>query len=217
MARRPAGTRDAEGRTPEPRVCVAAVAGAQGVRGWVRLKTFTERPEDALAYGALQDEPGTRVFRMKRRGLAKGLLVAEVEGVTDRDAAAALRGTRLYVPRGALPPPEEDEFYHADLIGLAVEDAAGKTLGRVRALYDFGAGDVLEVADAQGGLSVLPFTKAVVPTVDLAGGRLVVVPPAEIEAEIEAGPEAGSDGAGESEESHGNPGDGTGQNEGKGP
>ncbi len=192
------------GRPGRPRVCVAAVAGAHGVRGWVRLKTFTARPEDALAYGPLQDEAGTRVFRMRAKGLAKGLLIAAVEGIADRNAAAALRGTRLYVDRAALPPPEEEEFYHADLIGLAVEDTQGRPLGRVRALYDFGAGDVVEVAAPDGGLLVLPFTKAVVPTVDLAGGRLVVDPPGEV------GPEGGEAAAEK-------PGDGTGQSEGKEP
>lgn len=170
---------EAERPWPERRVCLAAVAGAQGVRGLVKLKTFTERPEDALAYGALQDEPGERIFRMTAKGRSKGLLVAAIEGVADRDAAAALRGTRLYVDRAVLPPTEEEEYYHADLLGLEVRNREGLTLGRVRAIYDFGAGDVIEVRGEDGRISVLPFTRQVVPEVDLAGGRLVADPPAE--------------------------------------
>ncbi len=180
---RDSGDRDSGGGNSGPggeRVCVAAVAGAHGVRGLVRLKTFTEVPEDALAYGPLSDEAGTRVFRMTAQGRAKELLVAAVEGVADRDAAAALRGTRLYVARAALPALEEDAFYHADLIGLAAVDRQGNSLGRVRALYDFGAGDVIELEGADGGLSVLPFTRQVVPEIDLAAGRLVVDPPQEV-------------------------------------
>ena len=163
----------------ERRVCLAAVAGAQGVRGLVRLKTFTERPEDALAYGDLRDEAGGRVFRMTAKGRAKDLLVAAIEGVADRDTAAALRGTRLYVDRAALPPTEEEEFYHADLLGLEVVDTEGQTLGRVRAIYDFGAGDVIEVQGDGGRTAVIPFTRQAVPEVDLAAGRLVADPPAE--------------------------------------
>ncbi|WP_119167048.1 ribosome maturation factor RimM [Algihabitans albus] len=175
----PAESPRAELPWAERRVCLAAVAGAQGVRGQVRLKTFTERPEDALAYGVLRDEAGDRVFRMTAKGRAKDLLVAAIEGVTDRDTAAALRGTRLYVDRAVLPPTEEEEYYHADLLGLEVMDREGQLLGRVRAIYDFGAGDVIEVQGEGGGVAVLPFTRQAVPEVDLAGGRLVVDPPAE--------------------------------------
>lgn len=176
------------------KVCLAAVAGAHGVRGLVRLKTFTERPEDVAAYGALSDEAGTRSFRLTLKGWAKDLPVVAIAGVNDRNAAQALRGTRLYVARAALPPPDEEEaYYHADLLGLAVEDMDGRPLGRVRAIYDFGAGDLLEVAGPDGRVRVLPFTKAVVPVVDLDGGRLVADPPAEVG---EPEPKAPEDGAG---------------------
>lgn len=171
----------------ERRVCLAAVAGAQGVRGLVRLKTFTERPEDALAYGDLRDEAGERVFRMTGKGRAKDLLVAAIEGVADRDAAAALRGTRLYIDRAALPPTEEEEYYHADLLGLEVVDQAGQPLGRVRAIYDFGAGDVIEVQGHGGRTVVIPFTRQAVPEVDLATGRLVANPPVDVGAEEQDG------------------------------
>ncbi len=164
------------------KVCLAAIAGAHGVQGLVKVKSFTERPEDAAAYGPLSDESGKRQFRLTLKGRNKGLLLAAIAGVTDRTAAEALKGLRLYVEREALPPTEDpEEFYHADLIGLAVEDRQGKPLGTVHAVEDYGAGSVLEVRAGDMTL-MLPFTLAAVPVVDLAGGRLVADPPAEVEA-----------------------------------
>lgn len=169
------------------RVCLAAIVGAHGVRGLVRLKPFTEVPESVVAYGPLTDEAGKRQFRLRLKGQVKGLLLAEVEGVTDRDAAEALRGQRLYVGREALPSPEDpEEFYYADLIGLRVETAAGELLGEVRAVQDFGAGDVLEVAPPQGRSFYLPFTRQAVPRIELVAGRLVADPPAEVIADAAA-------------------------------
>ena len=170
-----------------PRVCLGAIAGAHGVRGQVRIKAFTEVPEDLTAYGPLGDEAGRRRFRISLTGRSKGNLLAKIAGVTDRDAAEALRGTRLYVARDALPAPEDEEtFYHADLIGLLAETPEGEALGRVRQIHNFGAGDVLEVVPEDAGEArFLPFTKAVVPDLDLAGGRLTVVPPAEAEVKPE--------------------------------
>lgn len=177
---------------PAARVCVAAVAGAHGVRGLVRLKAFTEVPEDCAAYGPLSNADGSRVFKVELLGRHKALLLARIEGIGDRDQAEALRGTRLYVDRAALPEPEDaDEFYHADLIGLAAELRDGTVIGRVRAVYDFGAGDTLELAGTADGKPLLvPFTLAVVPVVDLAGGRLVVDPPPGLLDDAEGGPEA---------------------------
>lgn len=167
----------------EPRICLAAVVGAHGVRGLVRLKPFTEEPESVAAYGPLTDESGRRSFVLRLKGRVKDLLLAEIEGVADREAAQALRGTRLCVPRSALPPPEDSEaFYHADLIGLAAEDADGRPLGRVVAVQDFGAGDLLELEAPDGRRFHLPFTRQVVPTVDLAGGWLIAEPPEEVTA-----------------------------------
>ena len=164
------------------KVCLAAIAGAHGVQGLVRLKTFTERPEDVVAYGALSDQSGGRQFRLTLRGTQKGLLLVAIEGVRDRTAAEALKGLRLYVAREALPPPEDpEEFYHADLIGLAVEDTDGKPLGVVRAVEDFGAGPLLDVESDEGSI-MLPFTLAVVPLVDLPGRRLVADPPVALDA-----------------------------------
>ena len=159
-------------------VCVGVVAGAHGVRGLVRVKSFTERPEDIVAYGPLSDEGGARTLILTLAGRSKGQLLARIEGVADRDAAEALKGVRLHVPRAALPEPEADSFYHGDLIGLAAEYPDGRPLGRVRAVHDFGAGTVLELTLAAGGAAMLPFTRDVVPLVDLAGGRLVADPPA---------------------------------------
>ena len=166
----------------EDRLCVGVIVGAHGVRGDLRVKSFTADPEDLVSYGPLTDAGGARRFKLRILGAARGLLRVHVDGVEDRTAAEALAGVELYVARERLPAPEEDEFYHADLIGLQVERRDGSFYGTVRALHDFGAGDVIEVALAGGGLAVLPFTAAVVPEVDLAGGRVVIVPPEDIEA-----------------------------------
>ncbi|MCG8356316.1 MAG: ribosome maturation factor RimM [Kiloniellales bacterium] len=167
----------------EPRVCLGVFVGAHGVRGLVKVKSFTEEPEAVADYGTLSDESGARQFSLTVTGQAKGVVLARVEGIADRDQAQALRGTRLYVPRAALPRIEEDDsFYHADLIGLEAVDPDGRPVGQVKAVQNFGAGDLIEVATAAGAALLLPFTKAVVPEIDLEAGRLVVVPPQEIEA-----------------------------------
>ncbi len=157
------------------RICLGAIAGPHGVRGLVKVKSFTEVPEDIAAYGVLWDEPGAKSYRLSLRGSAGGLLIASIDGLKDREAAQALRGTRLYVERAALPEPDEEEvYYHADLIGLAAEDEAGAKLGSVKSVNDHGAGDYLEVESPAGPPLLVPFTRAAVPLVDLAAGRLVV-------------------------------------------
>lgn len=161
------------------RVLVGEIGRPHGVRGLVKLRSFTADPAAIAAYGPLTDEAGTRRFSLTL--LAEGL--ARIEGVADRDAAQRLTGTRLYVERDRLPPPEEEEYYLADLIGLAVVTEAGAACGTVRAVEDHGAGTFLIIEDASGRERLLPFTRAAVPVVDLAGGRLVVVPPEEIVAE----------------------------------
>jgi 16S rRNA processing protein RimM len=159
------------------RLCLGIVTGPHGVRGAVRVKSFTEDPAAIGAYGPLSDAAGTRHFALTVRGLGKGVVLAELEGVADRDAAEALRGLHLYVDRERLPPADADEFYQADLIGLPVVLADGKPLGRVAALHDYGAGQSLEITGVAGEAILVPFTKAAVPVVDLAAGRLVVEPP----------------------------------------
>jgi 16S rRNA processing protein RimM len=160
------------------RVCLGVIVGAHGVRGAVRVKAFTAVPEDVAAYGPVSTGDGARSWPIRVIGTAKGVVLCHLEGVGDRTAAEALKGVRLHVPRAALPPPEdEDEYYHADLVGLAVDLADGTRLGLVRAVHDFGAGDMLEVAAAagEGGRPLMiPFTRAAVPVVDLTGGRVVV-------------------------------------------
>ncbi|MGM0559715.1 MAG: ribosome maturation factor RimM [Pseudomonadota bacterium] len=168
--------------TPDKLVCLAAIAGVHGVRGQVTVKTFTEEPESVAAYGPLQDEEGNS-YRLTLKGHKKGMLIAEIEGVKDRNAAEALKGTRLYVTRDALPPPEDaEEFYFADLIGLEARDREDNSLGYVSAVYNFGAGDLLELRDEGGGERMLPFSRDVVPDVDLEQGRILVDPPPETEA-----------------------------------
>jgi len=164
---------------PEGRVLVGVIVGAHGVRGAVRVKAFTAEPAAIAAYGPVEDEAGTRRFELRLIGEGKGVVVAKLAGVDDRDAAEALKGLRLYVPRAALPAPGEEEFYHADLLGLAAVTREGTRLGVVRAVHEYGAGDSLEIELGDGGTLVVPFTKRAVPEVDLAGGRLVVDPPEE--------------------------------------
>jgi len=180
----------------QPRVCLGVVVGVHGVRGTVRIKPYTEDPEAVAAYGPVQDESGRHSYRLRVHGLHKGIVLAAVEGVEDRDAALALKGTRLYVDRAALPEvAEEDTFYHADLIGLPVEDTDGRALGRVVAVHDFGAGDLLEVESPDGESRVLPFTRAAVPVVDLEAGRIVADPPPETgEPEPDTGADERGDG-----------------------
>jgi len=164
------------------RVLVGVIAAAHGVRGLVRVKSFTADPKSVASYGELSDEKGTRRFRLTLQGQMKDGVIAKIEGVADRDAAEALKGTKLYVAREALPEiAANDEFYQADLVGLRVEARDGKTLGRVKAVLNFGAGDVLEIEGEGTGL-LLPFTKQAVPVVDLSAGKLVAEPPAEVEA-----------------------------------
>jgi len=161
----------------EQRVCVGAFAGAHGVRGAVRVKSFTARPEDIAAYGPLGDEAGNRQWTLRLVGKSRGLLIAHVEGVEDRDAAEALKGIRLYVTRAALPEPDEEEFYFVDLIGLAAELTDGAHLGRVIGVHELPAGDTLEVQLRGGQTVLIPFTKEIVPEVDVKGGRVVIDPP----------------------------------------
>jgi 16S rRNA processing protein RimM len=163
-----------------PRVCVGAIAGAFGVRGEVRLKSFCADPAAIATYGPLWTEDGGRSFAISLTGSVPQGFSARLSGVAGREAAEALRGVRLYADRARLPATGEDEFYHADLIGLPVQDTGGEVLGRVRAVMNHGASDILEV-EGPGGVILLPFTHAVVPTVDLGRGVIVADPPAEIE------------------------------------
>ncbi len=161
---------------------MGVIVGVHGIRGEVKIKTFSETPETLAAYGALESKSGG-TFRIKRHRVSKGVLVAKLIGVNDRNAAEALKGTELYLARGKLPKLEdENEFYHADLVGLAAETPDGTVLGRVIALQNFGAGDMVEIGPEEGGETLfVPFTLEAVPDVSLELGRIVVVRPEEIE------------------------------------
>jgi 16S rRNA processing protein RimM len=163
------------GRAPEQRICVARLGAAHGVRGEVKLWSFTADPARIADYGPFETADG-RVVEIEALRPAKEFFVARLKGVADRTAAEQLRNAELFVPRERLPAPEDgEEFYHADLIGLAVVDASGALLGSVVALHNFGAGDIIEVRRAESRDTVmLPFTDAAVPEIDLAGGRIVV-------------------------------------------
>lgn len=159
------------------RVCLGVVTGPHGVQGAVRIKSFTAVPQDVGRYGPLTDETGGRRFELRLQGTAKGIVIARLSGVADRNQAEALRGVRLFLPRSALPQTETEEYYHADLIGLEAVLGDGTPVGRVRAIHDFGAGDTLEVEREGAPPLLVPFTRAVVPVVDIAGGRVVLEPP----------------------------------------
>ncbi len=159
-------------------VCVGAIAGAFGVRGEVRLKSFTADPTAVGTYGPLSTEDGKQHFDVTLDRQIKGGFAARLSGVTTKEAADALRGTQLYAPRERLPDLPDDEFYHADLIGLDVFDTGGEKLGSVKAVHNNGADDLLEIhGPGLKSTVLLPFTRAAVPTVDINAGRIVADPP----------------------------------------
>ena len=168
---------------PPSQICVARIGAAHGVRGAVKLWTFTEDPLAVTRYGQLMTKDGARQFEVTHVREAKGHLVATLKGIATREEAERLNGVELYVAREKLPATSEDEYYHTDLIGLAAVNAAGEPLGRVIAIHNFGAGDIIEIAPPNGATMLLPFSNAVVPTVDLEGGRVVIELPDEIESD----------------------------------
>jgi 16S rRNA processing protein RimM len=168
-------------------VLLGVFGAAQGVRGEVRVKSFTAEPKAIAGYGALTDGSGARAFCFETvRPLRDDMLVVRLAGVTTRDAAEALTGVEIFARRDQLPPPAADEFYYDDLVGLAAVTTDGAPLGRVLGLRNYGAGDILEIAPADGGETLLmPFNKAVATAIDFAGGRIVVDPPREIDGDEE--------------------------------
>ena len=164
----------------EDRVCVGVIAGAHGVRGQVKIKSYTEVPEDVAAFGPVVDDAGNR-YKIAITGYAKGTVLTRLEGVTDRDRAQEMRGTKLYVNRDLLPKLiENDEYYYSDLVGLSVENPKGEVLGTVKGVFDFGAGDILEFDSVGGQSEMVSFTESSVPVVDLEGKRIVVDMPEEV-------------------------------------
>lgn len=166
----------------ETKVCLGVIASPHGVHGRMRIKTFTAEPEAIGDYGPVETAKGSFALKVTGTGKGEGVVVAELEGITRREQAEALRGLELYVPREKLGAPEagegeEEAFFHADLVGLEVAALDGKLLGRVIAVHDFGAGDLLEIEQPNGKAELLPFTKDNVPEVKLAEGRLIADPP----------------------------------------
>lgn len=186
-----ASSLEVPGGAAAERVCVGAITGAHGIAGAVRIKSFTEDPVDVAAYGPVTDEAGDRILELDVTGLSAGAVLARIDGVDDRTAAEALKGTRLYVPREKLPPPEDEEFYHADLLGLDAVLLDGAVFGVVAAVHQLGAGDALEISRGSDERPVIvPFTHEAVPEVDIRGGRVVVDPPSGLEDDADTGEDA---------------------------
>ncbi len=155
-------------------VLLALVLSAHGLKGEVKLKIFTENPEALKSYGALTAGDGRQFEVSSLRAVKGDEALAQLKGFSERNAAESLNGQYLYVPRSALPEPDEEEFYQADLIGLRAEDECGKVLGKIIAIQNFGAGDLIEIADEKGTSQFVPFTRETVPVIDLDAGRVVV-------------------------------------------
>lgn len=156
-------------------VCVGVIVAPQGVRGELKLHSYTQNPEDLTAYGPLYNQSGTKTFNLHVKRVQNDVLIATLEGCTDRNAAEVLRGTKLYIPREALPDIEADEFYYEDLLGLKVVRPDLSVVGTVKAIHNFGAGDVLELALLESDKTeMLPFTREIIPTINLKEGFVVV-------------------------------------------
>jgi 16S rRNA processing protein RimM len=155
-------------------VCLGVIVGAKGLRGEVRIKSFTEDPADVGAYGPVTAGDG-RSFKISVVGAAQGVVIAKLAGIADRNQAEALKGTELFVERGALPAAEDGSFYHADLIGAEVRLTSGEVLGKVSALHNFGGGDMMEVGEGRSSV-LIPLTSETIETLDVAGGQVVVHP-----------------------------------------
>ena len=170
-------------------VLLAAIIGAHGLKGEVKVKTFTSTPDAIARYGVLHDKTGA-TFEIRRVDPGKkDEAVVALKNVTTREAAEALKGRELFVTRGALPAAEDGEFYHADLVGLRAEDGEGHAIGTVAAILNFGAGDVLVLARPDGDEVYLPFSRDVVPSIEIENGRIIVVEPRDDEAEARHGVE----------------------------
>jgi 16S rRNA processing protein RimM len=162
-------------------VLIAAVIGAHGLKGEVKVKTFTATPDALARYRTLHAKDG-RLFTIAQLRPGKAdEAVATLAEVVDRSTAESLRGLELFVKRDALPAPDVDEFYHADLIGLTAMDEADRVIGTIKAIHNYGAGDVIEIARGDGDSVMLPFVKDFVPVIDLKAGRVVIAEPAEVE------------------------------------
>ena len=159
------------------KICVGQFAGAHGVRGLVKIRSFTAEPEAIFDYTPLTSEDGKKRFKLGFKSVAKDHFIATLEGLTSREAAEALRGDKIYIARDLLPKPRKGEYYEADLIALRAEDAEGKDYGRVVDIHDHGAGVFLEIGTSKKDSFMLPFKDAFVPEVDVTGGKVIILVP----------------------------------------
>ena len=162
---------------PNRKICVGVIRGAHGVRGQIRLRSFTENPEAIFTYKPLTDETGAQEFSVKRQGDMQTYFVASLKGTTDREAAEVLRGTKLFVTRSVLPPPTEGQYYDADLVGLTAQTDDETVIGKVEAVHDYGAGTFLEIKPANAKSFMLPFKTAFVPDVNIKEGFVKIIVP----------------------------------------
>ena len=163
-------------------ILLGAIIGAQGLKGEVKVKTFTETPEGLGAYGPLHGKNGRRFEIASSRASKGDIAIVKLAGVESRKAAEALRGLQLFIHRNQLPTAEANEFYHTDLVGLSAEDEEGRRIGKVASIHNFGAGDVIELVRDDGDEVFLPFTREVAREIDIEGGRIVIAAPEEVEA-----------------------------------
>lgn len=161
----------------EKKICVGQFAGAHGVRGLVRLRSFTEDPEAIFGYAPLLDETGKRAFKMTPKSTIRDMFLVNVDGVKDKEAADSLRGDKIYIPHELLPQTRKGEYYEADLIGLRAVDESGKEYGKVRGVFDHGGGPFLEIGASSKDSFMLPFRDAFVPKIDLEEGVLAITAP----------------------------------------
>ena len=158
----------------EDKVCLGAIVGVHGIRGEVKVKSFSSDEKNLTRYGLLSNDKGDKRFELKIVGHSKELLRCKIKGVDDRTTAETLIGTGLYIDRALLPELKDEEFYHTDLIGLEVKNSSSEVLGQVNALYNFGAGDILEIKMNNGSLEMVPFTKSFVPVINIKDGYIIV-------------------------------------------
>ena len=151
----------------DPRVCLGVIVGVKGIAGEVRIKSFTEVPADVGRYGPVESEDGSKMWDLRVVAEAKGVVVAKLKGVSDRDQAENLRGEKLFIARAKLPQPEADTYYHSDLVGMAVVLTTGESKGKVVGVYNFGAGDIIEVGDGQTATMMVPFSAPAIAEVNV--------------------------------------------------
>ncbi len=165
-------------------VCLGIILGAHGIRGSVRIKSFTANPRHIASYGPLRSQDGKQNFNITIRGVSRGAVLAEITEITHRDLAEQLAGTKLFIERESLPPTKDDEFYHTDLIGLIVRTLNGEEFGKIKNILDNGAGDIIEVQRSDAQTVFFPFTREVVPNIDLSKGFMTISPPSETDATL---------------------------------